>query len=318
MRFLDLHCDTITECREKGYSLSENPLHLDVRSASGLDAWVQVFAVWIPDTLRGDDAWDYFEQNYTFFAEQANACALMHCTTRAQLDRAVAEGRAAAVLAVEGGAVLGGQLARTDELYRRGVRILTLTWNGENELGFGCQSAGGHLKPFGRDVLCRMDALGMIADVSHLDRIGFYDVLEQTTRKVLASHSTSETVLRRTRADSDDKRFSMRRALNDDQIRALSAHGGLIGLNFCGSFLGDAGDNGTEAALRHAAHILETGGEDILAIGSDFDGCTMHPELSGIGKMPALYDAFLRHGFGRTLCEKIFFENGLHFLKSML
>ena len=112
--------------------------------------------------------------------------------------------------------------------------------------------------------------------------------------------------------------FSIRRALTDDQIRALSAHGGLIGLNFCGSFLGDPGDDGAEAAIRHAAHIVELGGEDVLAIGSDFNGCTMHPELSGIEKMPALYDAFLQAGFGRTLCEKIFFGNGLHFFKSML
>lgn len=318
MRFLDLHCDTVTECREKGYSLSENPLHLDVRRASGFDAWVQVLAIWIPDTLRGADAWEYFDRNYTFYLEQTDLYGLVRCTSFEEIDSAVSVGRFACVLAVEGGAVLGGELERTDELCRRGVRILTLTWNGENELGFGCQSGGGSLKPFGKAVLQRMDELGMFADVSHLDRTGFYDVLEQTSRPVLASHSTSEAVLRSTRKDSADKAFSMRRALTDDQIRALSAHGGLIGLNFCGSFLGDAGDDGAEAAIRHAAHILELGGEDVLAIGSDFDGCTMHNELSGIEKMPALYETFLHAGFGRAVCEKIFFGNGLHFFKSML
>ncbi len=318
MRFLDLHCDTVTECRGKGYALLENPMHLDVRRASCFDAWVQVFAIWIPDTLRGLDAWDYFERSYAFYLEQTDACGLSHCTTYEEIDGAVSGRAFASVLAVEGGAVLGGRLERTDELYRRGVRIVTLTWNGENELGFGCQSGGGRLKPFGKSVLRRMDDLGMIADVSHLDRIGFYDVLEQTARPVLASHSTSEAVLRRTRTDSADKTFSMRRALTDDQIRALAAHGGLIGLNFCGSFLGDAGDDGAEAAMRHASHIIELGGEDVLAVGSDFDGCTMHAELSGIEKMPALYETFLQNGFGRALCEKIFFENGLHFFKNML
>lgn len=318
MRFLDLHCDTVTECRDKGLSLSENPLHLDVRRAAVFDAWVQVFAIWIPDTLRGEDAWDYFERCCAFYLQQTELCGLRRCGCFSEIGLAVGEGALASILAVEGGAALGGKSERVDELYRRGVRILTLTWNGENELGYGCQSAGGRLKPFGIEVLRQMDALGMIADVSHLDRSGFYDVLERTPRPVLASHSTSEAVLRRTRADSDDKTFSMRRALNDDQIRAISSHGGLIGLNFCGSFLGDPGDDGTQAALRHAAHIIEQGGEDVLAIGSDFDGCTMHPELSGIEKMPTLYDAFLQNGFGRALCEKIFFENGLHFFKSML
>ena len=318
MRYLDLHCDTITQCRTKGFSLSGNPLHLDAQRASVFDAWVQVFAVWIPDTLRGEQAWSYFESNAAFYVQQTQACGLRCCGGSDDLEQAISSETPAAILAVEGGAVLGGKLERVDELYRRGVRILTLTWNAENELGFGCQSAGGHLKPFGKDVLRRMNALGMIADVSHLDRTGFYDVLERTHRPVLASHSTSEAVLRRTRTDSEDKAFSMRRALDDDQIRALAAHGGIIGLNFCGSFLGDPGDDGIDAALRHAAHIIELGGEDILAIGSDFDGCTMHSELSGIEKMPALYDAFMKYGFGRVLCEKIFFENGLHFFKSML
>ena len=318
MRFLDLHCDTVTECLAQGFSLSDNPLHLDVQRASCFDTWIQTFAIWIPDTLRGKDAWAYFERNYDFYLQQTDLCGLTRCVRYADMERVVSEGGFASILAVEGGAVLGGMLERTDELYRRGVRILTLTWNAENELGFGCQSEGGHLKPFGRDVLRRMDALGMIADVSHLDRIGFYDVLEQTTRHVLASHSTSEAVLRSTRRESVDSRFSKRRALSDDQIRALSAHGGLIGLNFCGSFLGDPGDDGIQAAIRHAAHILELGGEDILAIGSDFDGCAMHADLSGIEKIPALYEAFLRNGFGSALCEKIFFRNGLHFFKNML
>ena len=318
MRFLDLHCDTITECREKGYSLSDNPLHLDACRASAFDAWVQVFAVWIPDIYRGEDAWAYFERNYAFYLEQTEICDLTRCAGYADIERTVAQRGRASILAVEGGAVLGGKAERVEELYRRGVRILTLTWNGENELGYGCQSEGGHLKPFGRTVLEMMDERGMIADVSHLDRVGFYEVLSRTDRPVLASHSTSEAVLRRTRSDSDDKTFSLRRALDDDQIRELSAHGGLIGLNFCGSFLGDPGDDGADAAIRHAAHILETGGENVLSIGSDFDGCTMHPDLSGIEKIPLLYDAFLKNGFGRPLCEKIFFENGLHFFKSML
>ncbi len=318
MRFLDLHCDTITECREKEFTLLNNPLHLDVHRASVFDEWVQVFAIWIPDTLRGEDAWTFFEKNYSFYSAQTDLCKLTRWTGSADFERASANNKPAAILAVEGGAVLGGKIERLDAMHSFGVRILTLTWNAENELGFGCQSGGGKLKPFGKQALQRMRTLGMIADVSHLDRIGFYDVLELYDRPVLASHSTSEAVLRDTRSDGDDKLFSMRRALNDDQIRALSSHGGLIGLNFCGSFLGDPGDDGIQALIRHAAHIIELGGESILAIGSDFDGCTMHPELSGIEKIPSVYDAFLRNGFSRPLCEKIFFENGLHFFKSML
>lgn len=318
MRFLDLHCDTVTECRSRGLSLENNAMHLDYARGSRFDQWVQTFAIWIPDTLCGADAWQYFEDNYDFFSRFCGRSALPVVGSARALQQALSESGRAAVLAVEGGAVLGGNIDRLYDLYDKGVRLITLTWNGENELAFGCQSQGGHLKPFGRQVVSAMEKLRMIVDVSHLDRIGFYDVLEMTDRPILASHSTSAAVLDKTRKAGKDKTFSLRRALDDRQILALRSHGGLIGLNFCGSFLGDPGDDGVQAALRHAAHIVELGGEDLLSIGSDFDGCTMHADLAGIDKMPALYEAFLQNGFGRALCEKIFFQNGLHFFKNML
>lgn len=318
MRFFDLHCDTVTECLARGESMLQNTMHLDFARGKVFERWVQTLAIWIPDTLRGADAWAYFLRNYDFFSRSCEAESVALIRTAADLQRVDSNGCAAAVLAVEGGAVLGGSIERLYDLYERGVRLMTLTWNGENELGFGCQSQGGHLKPFGRQVVSAMEKMHMIIDVSHLDRVGFYDVLEMVGCPVLASHSTSAAVLERTRADSTDKVFSMRRALDNRQIETLRDCGGLIGLNFCGSFLGDPGDDGRQAALRHASHIVEIGGENILSIGSDFDGCDMHPELSGIEKIPVLYDYFLQNGFGQALCDKIFFRNSLHFFKNML
>lgn len=318
MRLFDLHCDTVTECRSSGMSLRENTLHLDRERARCFDAWAQVFAIWIPDDVRGEDAWAYFTDHYDFFLSQLSDTSIRFCQSAADLDAAHQAGAPSALLAVEGGAVLGGRLDKLDALYRMGVRLLTLTWNDENELGYGCQSSGGGLKPFGRDVVRRMQSLRMIVDVSHLNAQGFWDVLEMTDIPVIASHSTSASVLRKTRAPGDDRMFSVRRALDDDQIRAIALRGGLIGLNFCESFLGDPGQDGFDAVLRHARHIRQIGGVDVLAIGSDFDGCTMHPSLAGIDKMPDLY-AFLRqNGFYADECEKIFFGNAWHFMKSML
>ena len=318
MRFFDLHCDTVTECFKAGFGLMDNPLHLDLSRGSAYDTWVQTFAVWIPDTLRGDAAWEYFLQNADFFRKEAEKNSLPICETADDLIAAAEQNSAAALFAVEGGAVLGGKLDRLATLRDMGVRILTLTWNGENELAYGCQTSGGGLKPFGVQALREMEKLGVCPDVSHLHPDGFWDVLDKYDRPVLATHSTSAVVLRRCRTDSEDTFFSLRRALLDDQIRALSAHGGLIGLNLCGSFLGDPGDDGMQAALRHALHIIETGGEDILAVGSDFDGCTIHPDMAGVEKMRDLYAFFRDNGVSETVCEKIFFENAFQFFKNVL
>ena len=94
--------------------------------------------------------------------------------------------------------------------------------------------------------------------------------------------------------------------------------GGLIGVNFCKSFLGDEGDDGFEAVYRHVSHILNLGGENVLAIGSDYDGCEINPELCGIDKIPALGRYLIGKGFSETLVDKIFFENAMNFFKNIL
>lgn len=315
MRFFDLHCDTVTECVKQGKSLSENDLHISLNRGKCFDAWAQTFAIWIPDELRGQDAWNYFERNYAFYRDADVA----FCADAQQLDFALSGERCAAVLAVEGGAVLMGQMEKLPQIYDRGVRMLTLTWNGENELAFGCQSGkDAPLKPFGKEVVREMEKLHMAVDVSHLCRKGFYDVLEQTSGSVLASHSTCADLLQTMREPCGDREYCVRRALTDDQIRALSQHGGIVGLNFCSRFLGGTDMGSMDAALRHACRFLELGGEDFLAIGSDFDGCGIHADMDRIEKIPQLYTYFAENGLGKSLCDKIFFKNALQFMKSML
>lgn len=314
MRFFDLHCDTITECAKRGKSLTDNDMHISLKRGECFDKWVQTFAIWIPDEYRGQAAWDYFLKNYDFYRQTDVA----FCETANELDDALTGNRCAAVLAVEGGAVLMGQLEKVQELYDRGVRMITLTWNGENELAVGCQAGNAPLKPFGREVVREMAKRRMAVDVSHLCRKGFYEVLEQTDGPVLATHSTCADLLETMREPSLDRTYCVRRALTDDQIRALSQHGGIVGLNFCSRFLGGADMGNMDAALRHAYRFLELGGEDFLAMGSDFDGCGIHPDLDGIEKVPNLYTYFVEKGLGTALCDKIFFNNAFQFVKNVL
>lgn len=111
-----------------------------------------MFAIWIPDEKRGDEAYDYFNNVYAFFEKQLlkNYNAVAFCCSSGEMDNAFGENKIAAFLSVEGGAVLGGDIDVIDALYEKGVRILTLTWNGQNELGDGCftENAKG-LSPFG-------------------------------------------------------------------------------------------------------------------------------------------------------------------------
>ncbi|MBR2731769.1 MAG: membrane dipeptidase [Clostridia bacterium] len=319
MKLFDLHCDTVSECLRQGIPLRDGAQHINLCKGECLDAWAQCFAIWVSDELRGEAALDYSLRVAEHFAREAaeNAEKIKLCKTSAQVLAAFGRGQCAAILTLEGASPLAapGGLDRLDAL---GVKLVTLTWNDENEFGFGCQSGREDgLKPAGKTLLRALAARGIVADVSHLNRAGFYDALESEAA-VIASHSNCEQVLRATRAPGEDRFFSCRRSLNDDQIRALIDRGGLIGLNFCRSFLGDPGDDGPEAVLRHAAHILELGGENALAIGSDFDGCEIHPDLAGVDRMPALRAYLAAHGLDAALLDRIFFENAAKFFKNVL
>lgn len=319
MNLFDLHCDTAGECFNRRKSLFNGDLHINICKGDNLYKWAQFFAIWIPDDLRGKAAFEYFEKVLKNFRMEVseNADKIKLCNGFEDLETALSGRKCAAFLACEG----ASPFVDSEGAYRArelDVKLITLTWNGENEVGYGCQSGvDSGLKPAGKSLLKDMEKLKIVADVSHLNRAGFYDAVSSGA-KVIASHSNSERVLTKTRKNSEDKIFSCRRSLDDEQIKLLIECKGLIGINFCRSFLGDFGDDGFEAVYRHIEHILNLGGENVLAIGSDFDGCEINPELSGVDKIPALKQYLSQKGLTNELLERIFFENAENFFKTVL
>lgn len=311
MRIIDFHCDTISECANNNKSLSENDLHISLKNAEYLENYLQDFAVFIPDDKRGEEAEKYFDKIYSVFLKETgkNSEKITQVKCFADIEQAFAERKTAALLSVEGGAAINGKIDRLHYIFSCGVRLMTLTWNGKNEIGDGtfAENAGG-LTSFGKDVVKEMNRLGMIVDVSHLSRKGFYDVEKYSDKPFVASHSDCNIV---------DNDWAVHRNLDDEQIKVLAERNGFIGLNFADDFLGNGNDNGKEAVLRHTYHFLENGAEHILGLGCDFDGCTVNKELAGIDKMPVLYDYFQTE-LGKELTENIFFGNAFNFLKANL
>ena len=161
MNIFDLHCDTIYECQMNTLSLYENELAVSVTKLQKFEMAAQVFAIWMPDTLRGDDAINYFSRSYDHFQSELgqHIQCISLCKTAGDLNTKIAAGKVTALLSVEGGSVLAGSLEALDMLYAKGVRMMTLTWNRDNEIGSG--SGGNHtgLTKFGRQVIQRMNEL---------------------------------------------------------------------------------------------------------------------------------------------------------------
>ena len=314
MKFIDLHCDTLSKVMEHPLPgvLERNSRAVDFTGMEEAGCLLQVFASFLnlggyPEAEREELAWqDALAMNHLFREEAARAGRIVTVTSADSLVRAEEKGRLCALLSIEEGGILNQERERLNVLHERGVRLITLTWNYENCIGYPniipkYRQKG--LKPFGLDVVSRMEELGMIIDVSHLSDGGFEDVFSHSKRPFIASHSNAREILNHPRN------------LTDEMIRKIAEKGGVIGLNFGGEFLQKTGRSTVEAMLPHIRHIQNVGGHEVLAIGTDFDGVEEDMEIRGCQDMPYLIQALERHGLSASEIGGICYENAEKFLK---
>ena len=395
MKVIDMHCDTLSELlgrREKGKDaeLRRNGGHLDLLRMKESHYLLQNFAMFV--VLEGfGDPWEQVCALHRYYQEELEKnrdilAPVLHFSDIAENE---AQGKLSALLTVEEGGVCKGEVEKLKALYEMGVRMISLTWNFDNEIGHpnfdtakkaqmrqimeawkACSagtpantagmsecSAGttvnttgtmvyanenaeraiemerweklrreaqifmdayhhtpnltGGLTEKGREMVEEMERLGIIPDVSHLSDAGFYDVLEVTKKPFVASHSNARAVCPSVRN------------MTDDMIRRLAGRGGVMGLNFCADFLeekpfGEKNPGTIEAVVRHAKHIANVGGIEVLGLGSDFDGIDTNEGLPGVQSMEKLWHALHGAGFPEDALDRIFCGNVLRVYRDTL
>lgn len=296
MRYFDLHCDTLTELGEQDL-FSNSTLHISLNRAP--DTYLQCFAVFIPDSLRGDDAWEYYLKHRDIFFRYSENGGIIRITDAETLAKAAEYGKGG-LLTVESGAVLGGKLSRIEKLRRDGVAMLTLTWNGENELGFGSSENKG-LTSFGKEAVKELENCGITVDVSHLSERGFADLCEISARPFVASHSNCDAVRKH------------RRNLKNWQVTEIVNRGGLIGVNIYSEFLSRKNADIKDIA-KHISHLEKLNASYSICFGADFDGIhTMPKGISGIESVSYLRLQLEKLGVSEERLEKYFYGNAFDF-----
>ncbi len=307
MRLFDLHCDTLYRAYTEHSTLFNDSFHISFGKTKGIAPYIQCLAVWIPDEYRGDAAVALFDGCAGLLHEQLENTDILHCKTARDLEAAAGGGKTGVILTVESGAALGGSTENIAKLRQAGVKMMTLTWNGTNELGDGVgitDSRG--LSDFGRRAVQEMERQGIVIDISHASERLFYEVAEITAKPIAASHSNAKAVCPHPRN------------LTDEQFCIIQQRGGIVGLNFCRDFLNKtATKSKMYDIIKAAEHFLSLGGEKTLAMGGDFDGADIPADMSGIETMPALYELFLRY-YSQELTDDIFFGNAYRFFSRML
>ena len=280
---------------------------------------------------------------------------LMRATSAADIRRAVAAGKVASLIGVEGGHAIENSLDKLRELHRRGARYMTLTWNNGNEwagsnAGTNGTSMGG-LTPFGKDVIREMNRLGILVDISHVSDSTFYDAVATSNVPVIASHSSSRFV------------NMHRRNMTDDMLRAVAKNGGVVNVNFAAQFIdstyriatdnvdraifayrdslrragADTGAIQAQVATRRSAlmasvaparfsvlidhfdHIARVAGIDHVGVGSDWDGVGSLPEqMEDVTKLPLVAQALLDRGYSESDVKKILGGNMLRVIEQAI
>ena len=296
MLIIDSHCDTLYL---RALQPQSAPCVTPERLRAGGVA-LQVCALWAgPDGPAGEPE------------ENARAQLAVWARLREQGLRAVddpadaAAGETTAMLSVEGGEIFGEEIERLRAYRDLGVRIVALTWNHENAIAHPAISGDeGGVKPFGWQVLAEMARLGMAADVSHLNRRGFFDLIDRHERPPMASHSCCAALR---------PHF---RNLDNEQIRSLIRRGGWIGINFYPAFLVEEGEAGIADIANHIDHIAQLGGAEHVGFGSDFDGIDRSPvDLPHPGAFPRLIEALRARGYDEPALHGIASKNFLRYFE---
>ena len=307
MFVFDLHCDTLFKFFEnQRYSISENNGHISDVGLKNGGYLAQCFAIYQPTDITGDSGFDYFKKQYDVFKNAVSKSLVLELATdRNEIEKNRKNGKVSAVLTVENADFLQNDLNRLKTVEENGVKILGLVHNGENCLGYPHSNDKAlselSLKGFGREVVEALNSTNITVDVSHLNVGGFWDVARLSKKPFVATHSGCSAV------------FKHSRNLYDEQIKAIAESGGVVGCVFYSHFLNGTDRTTTEDIIRHLEHLIKVGGEDVAALGSDFDGmkCDLPFDAS---KIQILVEA-ITSKFGFSVTEKLCFKNAMRIIQ---
>lgn len=235
------------------------------------------------------------------------------CGSAAEIRNAVEAGRLAVLPHVEGAECIDPNLDALEVLHAAGLRSLGLVWSRPNAFAVGAPIYGDEsydadsgLTPAGRALVRECEALGVMVDLSHLNEGGFWEVARMAGKPLVATHSNARAL------------SPCPRNLTDDQLRAVAESGGVVGLNFNVGFLRqdclNRPETPIETMLRHLDHMLGILGEEGVALGSDYDGCTLPREIGDVTGLVRLVAAMRQAGYGEELIGKICRRNWLELL----
>lgn len=311
MIVLDSHCDTpslMVNGLDIGIDNKESQVDIPKLIAGGVDVSffaTCTYAEYSPETATSR-ALEMIASVYDSLGKYGDRIAL--ALTPDDVIANKANNLISILIGMENGAPIQKSMSLLRLFHRMGVRYMTLTHNGDNEIADAAMEGKrwGGLSPFGREVVAEMNRLGIIVDVAHVSDGTFSDVLDCSKKPVLSTHSCCRALANHPRN------------MTDDMIRRMADKGGVIQINFYPYFLTTTAQAGVEDVIRHIDHAVKVGGIEHVGIGTDFDGIEVTPVgLENVSKLPVVFDQLSEKGYSDDQIDKIASGNFLRVFREV-
>ncbi|WP_166237819.1 dipeptidase [Paenibacillus turpanensis] len=310
MRWIDLHCDVLSKLMNEPRLSFDREGQLDV-TLPGLrkgGVKLQTFAIYISQELGEPNFSHILKEVDLYHSHILSHPQMTPIVTREDLEQLfTSNARIGAMLTLEGADGLDADLMCLRTLYRLGVRAVGITWNSANWAADGImEPRGGGFTRKGRELVRECNRLGMVLDVSHLSENGFWELLQISSKPIIASHSNAYSLCPHPRN------------LKDEQIKAIIRTGGRMGITFVPWFVKAKGKVRAVDVLEHIDHVCSLGGEKQIGIGSDWDGIDVWIEgLERSESLAEFYELLQQH-YSEELVERIVWRNMYEFLSDQL
>lgn len=312
MLFIDGHCDTLSKALDENKKLDINDLQFSFQMADEIGGGIQIMACFIEPTYLKEKNGGFIRCNEIIkkineYEEKNNKKIIIK--NKKDLQNAIINNKTKVILSVENGSAISGNIKNIEFLYNKGIRIMSLTWNEDNDIACGANTKNDRgLTCFGIEYIKKLVEYNILIDVSHLSEKSFWDVVNLVNVPIVATHSNVYNICKNPRN------------LKDNQIKAIANSGGIIGICFYSEFLNSNSKANIKDIIKHIKYIKDLVGIDYIGLGSDFDGMSINEtaeDVKNINELVNVIKELKKEGFSEEEINKIMKNNWLRVLNNL-
>ena len=304
----DAHADTLEYIYNNKIDFDNRKLSFNLTDIKDNMPYLQLIACFVRDKYMGNGFQRINNILDYYYTQEKKFNQLYRINNKNDINIIRENNKIGVLLTAENGVCLDGDIDNIYKLYNNGIKVITITWNYDNELGCGNLTSNDFgITSFGKKCIQTMNNINMIVDVSHSSTKTFCDIMNATNKPVIASHSNVYSLCRNSRN------------LTDMQIKEIAKSNGIIGIAYYNKFLTDNKQANINDIVNHIEYIVNLVGIDYVCLGSDFDGINKKdlPEnLKGVKDINKLKECLLYRRFSTNEIEKIMGENLVRFIQS--